>query len=484
MIGKNEVLQKLAPFRNYQVIVSRDQSVGEIIDGILATHEKYKSEYDKISSYFIGDSEIETAQNIWNFLKSEVPYYIEDTSKQTLRSPSAIVAMPGDCKSYALFSNGILDSLNRKGILKTPLAYRFASYKENNKEVQHVFSVMNPGTSKEIWIDPVLKRFNEHKEPTYYKDKKLKMALIALSGIGNDTANKTEQLEAYRDKLVSERDRLLVNGQIAPGSSKELEYKVAINKVTKAIQNSGQGISGFGEIGAQVKKFGSISGGLFKFGENKLRDQMKVFIDTYPLAFLYLFLPLGHEGENNWGTEYGWNLSTPVPGVPNIVSVKRHKALNTMWNWGMPTGLAAESDILGMIRNAVTTKLGMTPEAYWSKKLNVNISNKPNNIIGYDAATTAVLDSTIPGSAEVLSTIGPIIDSLVPDLTWTYPVMEFTPVAEDWQGSIYASKFPLNQPATTLTSANPLSSMTAGTNMYVTLALVGAGIYMISKMKK
>ena len=481
MVSKNIVLQKLAPFKNYQVIVSRDQSVGEIIDGILATHEKYKSEYDKISSYFIGDSEIETAQNIWNFLKSEVPYYIEDTSKQTLRSPSAIVAMPGDCKSYALFSNGILDSLNRKGILKTPLAYRFASYKENNREVQHVFSVMNPGTSKEIWIDPVLKRFNEHKEPTYYKDKKLKMALIALSGIGNDTSNRTEQLESFRDKLVNERDRLLVNGQIAPGSSKELEYKVAINKVTKAIQNSGQGISGFGEIGAQVKKFGSISGGLFKFDENKLRDQMKVFIDTYPYAFLYLFLPVGSDLQNNFATNIGWNLSPAVPNIPDIVKIKRYKAFQTFWDWGMPTGLAAESDIIGQIKYAITKKLGMSPEQYWSQKLNVNIPTKSNNIIGYDEATTAVLDSTIPGSAEVFSTIGPIIDSLVPDLTWYHPVKEFTPVAEDWQGSIYATKFPLNQPATAITQT---STTQAGMNIYVTMALVGAGIYMISKMKK
>jgi hypothetical protein len=484
MIGKNELLQKLAPFRNYQVIVSRDQSVGEIIDGILATHEKYKSEYDKISSYFIGDSEIETAQNIWNFLKSEVPYYIEDTSKQTLRSPSAIIAMPGDCKSYALFSNGILDSLNRKGITKTPLAYRFASYRENNKEVQHVFSVMNPGTIKEIWIDPVLKRFNEHKEPTYFKDKKIKMALIALSGIGNNTANRAEQLEAFRDKLVNERDRLLVNGQLTPGSSKELEYKVAINKVTKAIQNEGSGISGFGDIGNQVKNFGAISGGLFKFGENKLRDQMQIFIEQYPTAFLYLFLPVGNSGINNWGSEFGWNQSPAVPGVPQIVQEKRNKAQQTYWDWGMPTGLQAETEIIGMIRDAITKKIGMSPESYWSKKLGVNISTKANNIIGYDAATTAVLDSTIPGSAEVLSTIGPIIDSLVPDLTWTHPVMEFTPTAEDWQSSIYANKFPLNQPATTLAPGGTTPNISAGMNIYVTLALVGAAIYMVTKMKK
>jgi hypothetical protein len=51
-------------------------------------------------------------------------------------------------------------------------------------------------------------------------------------------------MSAYRDQLVRDRDFLLINGKIKPGGSKELEYKVAINKVTRALQNMPQ-ISGF-----------------------------------------------------------------------------------------------------------------------------------------------------------------------------------------------------------------------------------------------
>jgi len=483
VISRNEILGKLPPFKNYQVIVSHDQTVGEIIDGILMTHEKYKNEYDKISEYFIGDNEIETAQNIWNFLKSNVPYYIEDTKTQTLRSPSAIVAMPGDCKSYALFANGILNSLNKKGYFNIPLAYRFASYKDN-KEIQHVFSVLYPGTNKEIWIDPVLKRFNEKREPTFYKDKKIKMALIAMSGV-ND-ANKTEQLEAYRDRLVNERDRLLVNGQITPGSSKELQYKVAINTVTRQIQDAG--ISGFGDIGKTLSNFSVISGGAFAFGENKLRDQMKAFIDQYPLAFMYLYLPVGHDGNQNWGTEFGWNKSE-LPGIPEIVKQKRNKAFWTMWNWGQPTGLNAETDIVNLIREAVTKKLGTSPEQYWSKKLNLNIADKAafGNMIGFEFTDAA--DAVVPGSGAVLKFAGPIIDSFVPDLTWEHQPDSFQPVAEDWQGSIYESKFPLNVSnknggLVVPGSQNMPGSTKAGMNIWVTLGLAGAAIFLISKMKK
>jgi len=237
MVSRNAVLQKLAPFMNFKKVISTDQTVTDIIDGILNTHYEYQDEYDKISNYFVGESELETARNIFNFLKSNVPYYIESNKNQTLRSPSAIVAMPGDCKSYALFANGVLDSLNRKGIFQVPLAFRFAGYKDNTREPQHVFAVMFPGTKKEIWIDPVLPRFNEKRQPSFYKDKKIKMALIALSGVNYSNEDKRAEMEAYRDKLVRDRDRLLQAGVITPGSSKELQYKVAINKVTVALQD-------------------------------------------------------------------------------------------------------------------------------------------------------------------------------------------------------------------------------------------------------
>lgn len=268
MINKQTILGKLQPFKNYQKVVVFDQTVGDIISGILSTHEKYKSEYDKISDQFIGESELETARNIWNFLHSNVPYYVESTDSQTLRSPSAIVAMPGDCKSYALFANGIFDSLNRKGIFHTPIAYRFADYR-NIGEFQHVFSVLNPGTDHEIWIDPVLPRFNQKKQPTSYKDKKIKMALIAMSGIDQNAKQSREQeLKDFLNRLVNERDKLLNDGIIKPGSSKELEYKVAINKVTNAIQQNAVGVVPVAAVVAAAPKIMDLVNTFFKSQAN------------------------------------------------------------------------------------------------------------------------------------------------------------------------------------------------------------------------
>ena len=254
MISKNAVLQKLAPFTNFKKVLIDDQNTSDIVQGILDNHENYQNEYDKISEMFIGDNEVETARNVFDFLKQNVPYYVEPIEKQTLRSPSAILSMKmgADCKSFASWIIGTMNSLNRKGIFKVPLAFRFASYRYDTKEPQHVFAVLYPGTKNEVWVDPVLAKFDQRKEPVFIKDKKIKMALIAMSGTATQPAASLQEMERYRDKLVNMRDKYLNAGVLTYGSSKELEFKVAINKVTRAIQDASiTGISGIsGEIGA------------------------------------------------------------------------------------------------------------------------------------------------------------------------------------------------------------------------------------------
>jgi hypothetical protein len=416
VINRNEILGKLEPFKNYQVIVSHDQTVGEIIDGILMTHEKYKKEYDKISEYFIGDNEIETAQNIWNFLKSNVPYYIEDTKNQTLRSPSAIFAMPGDCKSYSLAANGILDSLNRKGVFNIPLAYRFASYKENNREPQHVFSVLYPGTNKEIWIDPVLKRFNEKRQPTFYKDKKLKMALIAMSGV--ESANKSEQLEAYRDRLVNERDRFLVAGKILPGSSKELEYKVAINNVTRQIQDAG--ISGFGEIATQVGNFyiGADTSGSSSSADSQ--DNSQAIADTIKIVTeLFANKP----NPNDW---MGWDALDTKIGAPSGTNVLQ---------WVILDGDSVQNEALNIVSYIKAKGL--------------------SKLLGYSTWFNRTI--TINDIADKLARGGFQQEAAI-----IRAGKQITPIT------------PGSTPGTTTV---------AGMNIWVILALAGAGIYLISKKK-
>jgi hypothetical protein len=449
----DQLLSELPPFTNKEKVLINDQNVNDIINAIVKAQKKYQKDYYNIYPYFVGSDEIETARNVWNFLKKNSDYVIELDTQQTIKSPAAIISTRksslggNDCKNLALFSAGIMSAYRDNELKNFELFFRFAAYDYFDKIPQHVFVVMKIG-KKEIWIDPVLDRFDEHRQPTYYIDKKINpMALVALSGVYN--SNSTQQ-PVYTD---------------------------------------------FGNVTGTISEFNNqsnmstMSGGQFGFGENKLRDQMIAFIEKYPLAFMYLYLPVGHEGDQGWGTEYGWN-SYEIPGIPDIVKQKRNKAFWTMWNWGEPTGLKAETDITKLIRDNITKKLGMSPEQYWSKKLGLNIADKA---VFSGVEFTDAADVVVPGSGKVLKFVGPVIDMLVPDLTWTHQPDTFQPVAEDWQYSIYATKFPINTNTPNggnLTDNGPITTLTtpgtksAGMNIFVTLAIAGAAIFALTKIKK
>ena len=183
MISPSLLLQKLEPYKNKKVVIVEEQSTKDIISGILETSEKYKSEYDKILPYFEDDDLIETAKNVFDFLKKNCKYVIESTDSQTLRSPASIIATGKtkgcDCKSYSLFFMGILSAYIRKYKLKNKISFRFAGY--DGKEIGHVFVVFKEN-NKEYWCDCVLDYFNDRsKTPTKFKDKN--MALIQISGV-------------------------------------------------------------------------------------------------------------------------------------------------------------------------------------------------------------------------------------------------------------------------------------------------------------
>ena len=203
MVSKNLILSKVQPFLNQQNVVVENQGVNDIITGILTTHNKYKKEYDKIYIYFVDDDIEETCRNIFQFLKDNVPYYIESNDLQFLKSPASILSTKSDCKSYALFSCGILDAYLRNEHPDFELSYRFASYDPFDKIPQHVFCVVK-ANGKEYWIDPVLDRFNQRKQPYFYKDKNVNsMALVGLSGTNENGVGATNWTNVLDSVLKS-----------------------------------------------------------------------------------------------------------------------------------------------------------------------------------------------------------------------------------------------------------------------------------------
>jgi hypothetical protein len=167
------VLNTLPPYRGKQKILVHNQSTKNIIDELIKAHHLYVNDYKKIAKYFEGKNDLETAKNVFNFLKKNVKYVVDSEENQKIKSPGAIIKTGVcDCKCYSLFIGGIL------GAMKIPFVYRFASY-NNSKNPGHVFIVMYYYT-KEIFIDPVLEKFNEKKKYTYKIDK----MITSISGIG------------------------------------------------------------------------------------------------------------------------------------------------------------------------------------------------------------------------------------------------------------------------------------------------------------
>lgn len=192
------MFQGITPYQGKKYRLRIFQSVGDIMQGIISTHGLYRTDYDKIAARFDRGNTLTICRNLYNWMLDNTHYVIEPNDRQTLRSPSAILALGSnpkhglDCKSYSLFIGGVLDALNRRG-RKIDWCYRFASYRLNDSLPHHVFIVVNPGTSNEIFIDPVIQPFNYHKPYFYHIDKKPQnMALYAVSGV-NRKKNKAER---------------------------------------------------------------------------------------------------------------------------------------------------------------------------------------------------------------------------------------------------------------------------------------------------
>jgi hypothetical protein len=218
MIGN--LLSKLTPLHGINKVIKITQSVGDIISGILNTHNYWRSDYYKICLNFNEKTPYLIGKKIFDFLKGHTHYVIESDGHQTLRSPAAILKLGSDkkigldCKSYSLFIGGVLDALNRKG-KNINWCYRFASYKFTDKLPHHVFVVINPGSSKEIWIDPVLPSYNEKKQYFYKVDRKPKnMALIQVSGIGRRKKTKQERKQRRQEIKKNIKEKIKKRGKL------------------------------------------------------------------------------------------------------------------------------------------------------------------------------------------------------------------------------------------------------------------------------
>jgi hypothetical protein len=217
---KNLLLGRLKPFGGNSKMLVRDQQVPDIISAMMSAHKMYANEYDKISENFFTGDGIQTAKNLFQFLKKNIKYSIESDKNQRIMSPAAILSLSkNDCKNFALFIMGNLDSLKRKGLINNEIYYRYTSHKLLDEVPHHVFAVIQDKNGNEFFIDPVLSKFNERK--TYYHkiDKKPTMPLYSVSGIGAPKKKKTAKAIDTKIQPVAkpkEKKKIVLKIALAP----------------------------------------------------------------------------------------------------------------------------------------------------------------------------------------------------------------------------------------------------------------------------
>lgn len=185
----NRLLGKLPPYRGEQKLVTSRQDTFDIIREILKMHAARAKEYDKICiGFWQGDPEA-TARYIYNFSKTNLPYKVEPSLQQSVKSPAAILSerltFGNDCKHYASMAVGIGEALRRLGF-PVKCFYRFASYNPRRKAPGHVFAVFVIN-GKEYWVDPVpeMKGFNARNMKPYTVIDKMPPMSKNRGGIGS-----------------------------------------------------------------------------------------------------------------------------------------------------------------------------------------------------------------------------------------------------------------------------------------------------------
>ncbi len=345
---------------------------------------------------------IETCRAIWSFVKTQIPYKVDPTGEQWIKSPGRLWKDKlGDCKSFSVFTASCLKNL---GI---PYGYRFASYSQNDPTATHVYVYVPLAGGGEIILDSVWTGpFNSQKPYTFKQDKL--MSKISYLGSVGTTASKhvpgvlklTKDVADISDgemDLLIARQRLEIekanSAAVGGPFNWQLEkYDQAIGVINHALSNIDNPavIEGIGDdmIGRAKRKGKKKSGGGFfkKIGRGiakgfkavtrvlsfPLRMVAKGILEIYlpkaAMMFLYLF------AEEKMLTVK--------------MKAKRKKSQKFKDFIVNKIGMK-DKHFMGIVRNSLTKKLRMSPESYMAKALR-SVAVKGIGSPGYNQAKSRV----------------------------------------------------------------------------------------------
>jgi hypothetical protein len=193
---------------------------------------------------FEGRNLNETCENVWNFIKENIPYQEDGIHEQRIVMPPRAIAnaregIGTDCKSMALMACAILSHFCDKNVI-----FRYTSYR-NNPTPTHVYCVVDDGR---YIVDAVWNKYNSEKPYKYKYDKVMKISTI--SGVSSpklqvskDTYDQIVALDYFRKKAK-------------PGSKEKKLYDQAWAGLVKMeIDNAKEnGVNGIDDLDKHVSK--------------------------------------------------------------------------------------------------------------------------------------------------------------------------------------------------------------------------------------
>jgi len=225
------------PVKNTKKIISANQSTGDIIQAIIKQHISNRKDAKNIAKYFQADNTRDTAYNIFDFCKKNIPYKVESGFGQTVKTLGRILydaknnTGQNDCKAYATFAGNICEALN------IPFVYRFAGYK--GKDLTHTYCVVKNG-NQEIVIDPVLNDFDTEKPYKNKVDKKI-MALYQVSGIPEEQGTTPNITDTFYDTKGSSVLANYVAGDFVAGDFVAGGDFIGVTKAGKILRKVSSG---------------------------------------------------------------------------------------------------------------------------------------------------------------------------------------------------------------------------------------------------
>jgi hypothetical protein len=183
MLSPADITAIIGQPNNVSTLVNHNQSTDDIVNSIISQHRKNVPTYAKICKNWKYPKNTGIYQDLFNFCKKYMPYRAEPWTDQNILSPQVIAKRATnnenfDCKHYASFIGGMLQSFNE------PFTYTFASDVPNNDYATHVFITTQDGTT----IDPCFQTL-DYPHTYYFKENIKPMALYEISGITDQTTD-------------------------------------------------------------------------------------------------------------------------------------------------------------------------------------------------------------------------------------------------------------------------------------------------------